>query len=48
MDALNARFGRETVRLLSTGIRRTWGTRAGRLSPRYTTRFEEIVVARAW
>ena len=48
MDTLNAQFGRETVRPLSTGIRRSGGTRAGRLSPRYTTRIEEIMVATPW
>ena len=48
MDTLNAQFGRETVRPLSTGIRQSGGTRAGRLSPRYTTRIAEIMVATPW
>lgn len=48
MDAINGRFGRGTVRPLATGIDRRWGTRHAHLSPRYTTRLEEIMRARAW
>ncbi len=48
LDAVNARFGRGALRPLATGIARPWGTRHGRLSPRYTTRVEEIMEARAW
>lgn len=48
MDAVNARYGSGTLRPLATGIRRDWATRAGRLSPRYTTRIDEIMVAQAW
>jgi DNA polymerase V len=43
MDRLNAKYGRETVRL---GVARPggrWKTKAGRTSPRYTTRLDEIV-----
>lgn len=48
LDAVNARYGRGTLRPLATGIERSWGTRHDRLSPRYTTRLEEILVATAW
>jgi DNA polymerase V len=47
MDRINARYGRGAVRVLATGIERRWGTRQQRLSPRYTTRLEEILRARA-
>ena len=48
MDSVNARYGRGTVRPLSTGIQRGWSTRHDRLSDRYTPRLEEILVATAW
>ena len=48
LDAVNARFGRGTLRPLSTGLARPRGTRHARLSPRYTTRVEELMEAKAW
>ncbi len=48
LDAVNARYGRGTLRPLATGIARPWATRHDRLSQRYTTRIEEILVATAW
>ena len=47
LDAVNARFGRGTVR--PGGIRRVtpWSTRANNRSPRYTTRISELMEARA-
>ena len=47
LDAVNARHGRGTLRPLATGLARPWGTRLGRLSSRYTTRVEELMLARA-
>ena len=48
LDAVNARFGRGALRPLATGTARPWGTRHGRMSPRYTTQVEEIMEAEAW
>jgi len=48
LDAVNARYGRGTLRPLATGIARPWATRHDRLSQRYTTRVEEMLVATAW
>ncbi len=48
LDAVNARHGRGALRPLATGLARPWGTRHGRLSPRYTTRVEELMEAEAW
>ncbi len=48
LDAVNARFGRGALRPLATGLARPWGTRHGRMSPRYTTRVEELMEAKAW
>ena len=53
MDALNHRFGRDSVRLGSTAAAssgaevRVWATKQERRSPRYTTRWDEIPVVRA-
>jgi DNA polymerase V len=48
LDSVNARYGRDALRLAATGLERSWGTRHHRLSPRYTTRVEEMLVAQAW
>lgn len=48
MDIVNARYGRGTLRPLVTGIERPWSTRHDRLSSRYTTSVEEMLVATAW
>ncbi|MFL6625354.1 MAG: Y-family DNA polymerase [Vitreoscilla sp.] len=53
MDALNNRFGRDSVRLGSTAVATNgaefavWATRQERRSPRYTTRWDEMPVVRA-
>ena len=53
MDALNHRFGRDSVRLGSTAVATNgaeiavWATKQERRSPRYTTRWEEMPVVRA-
>ncbi|WP_240757151.1 DUF4113 domain-containing protein [Roseicella aquatilis] len=48
LDAVNARHGAGTLRPLASGLARPWAARAARLSPRTTTRLEEILEARAW
>jgi DNA polymerase V len=47
LDAVNAKFGRGTLR--PGGIRQTtpWSTRANNRSPRYTTRFSDLMEVRA-
>ncbi len=50
MDELNQRYGRGTVHAASTGAagpQRTWGMKQERLTPQYTTRLEDVPVARA-
>jgi DNA polymerase V len=50
MDALNVRFGKGTLHVGSTGLSgatRTWGMRQERRTPQYTTRWEDVPVARA-
>ena len=51
MDAINAEMGRGTVRLASAGTRakergKAWRMKRARRSPRYTTVWEELPVAR--
>lgn len=49
IDRLNRRYGRGTVFFGGTGVgtERAWGARQMRLTPQYTTRLEDIPVARA-
>jgi DNA polymerase V len=50
MDALNGRFGKGTLHVGSTGLqgsKQTWGMRQERRTPQYTTRWEDVPVARA-
>ncbi|MBV5295445.1 MAG: Y-family DNA polymerase [Curvibacter lanceolatus] len=50
LDVLNGRYGKGTVHMASSGVddaRRSWGMRQERRTPQYTTRWEEVPVARA-
>lgn len=47
MDALNSRFGRNTVFPAAMGIERGWKLRAAHHSPRYTTRLDELPAVQA-
>lgn len=46
LDALNERFGRGTIRSASCGTTKSWAMRSGARSPRFTTQWEELPVAR--
>ena len=45
MDGINTRWGRGTVRCLAEGLTQPWQMRRGRMTPRYTTCWEELPVA---
>ena len=50
LDQLNRRHGQDTVQIASAGALhapKQWGMRQERLSPQYTTRWEDLPVARA-
>ena len=47
MDRMNQRYGRETIRIASSGIKRPWMMAREFLSPCYTTRWEDIPTVRA-
>jgi DNA polymerase V len=46
MDAINAEFGRDTVRAGATGIEKRWAMRSENRSPRFTTRWDELPIAK--
>jgi len=47
LDAVNEKFGRNTVFPAATGIKRPWSTKFDRRSPRYTTCVAELPVVKA-
>lgn len=50
MDTLNDRYGKGTVHVASTGLdnaTRTWSMRQERRTPQYTTKWEDMPIARA-
>jgi len=47
MDGINARYGRKTVRFAAMGTRKpAWTTVADRVSPRFTTSWQELPMAK--
>lgn len=47
VDALNARFGRGTVKLAGAGFEQEWRHRPERLTPAYTTDWNQLPIVRA-
>ncbi|MET0461634.1 MAG: Y-family DNA polymerase [Chitinophagaceae bacterium] len=47
LDQANSQFGKDIVRYATQGYETNWHLRAKRLSPRYTTRMDEIMVVKA-
>lgn len=43
VDALNRRYGRDTVTFAASGLRRRWKLRTDFISPRYTTSWDELL-----
>lgn len=46
LDAVNLRFGRNTLVPAAAGFKRTWSTKFERKSPRFTTRWDEMPTVR--
>ena len=44
VDAINRRYGRDTVTYAATGTRRAWKLRSEFISPRYSTSWDELLV----
>lgn len=47
LDKTNARFGKDVVRYAAQGYGKHWHLRASRLSPRYTTHVDEIMIVKS-
>ena len=43
IDGINQRYGRDRVRFAGTGLGRGWKLKAEFHSPRYTTRWDELL-----
>ena len=43
IDQINYRYGNSTIKLASEGVERKWAMRRERVSPCYTTRFDELI-----
>lgn len=42
MDAINRRMGKDTITLAASGVQRRWAMRRERMSPNYTTSWDEL------
>ena len=47
IDGINARLGRNTVKYAGAGVGRPWKMRQLKLSPRFTTRWEDLPLVKA-
>ncbi|WP_311222646.1 MULTISPECIES: DUF4113 domain-containing protein [unclassified Acidovorax] len=50
VDAINGRYGKGTLHVGATGLnpsQHEWGMRQERMTPRYTTRWDELLFVRA-
>lgn len=45
VDRINAKMGRESIKLASEGFARPWKMKQGNKSPNYTTRWDQILIA---
>jgi DNA polymerase V len=43
MDSLNAKYGRQKIKMGNQDLQRTWKMRQAHLSPEYTTKFSDII-----
>jgi DNA polymerase V len=47
VDSINQEWGRNTVLFAAAGLSKEWKMRQARRSPRYTTRWDELLVVKA-
>ncbi len=47
MDSINQKYGRETIKIASTGTNRSWSMARENLSPKYTTSWKDLPIAKA-
>lgn len=48
MDTINAKFGKKTILFGGEGFHKPWLARSNTLSPRYTTNWSELVIAKVY
>jgi len=46
IDVLNNKYGGYKIKIANQDLKRTWKMRQERLSPRYTTNINEIIVVK--
>ena len=47
LDEINMTWGRDTIKYASSGIKKPWAMKRNMISPRYTTNWNELPVAKA-
>ncbi len=47
IDKLNDKYGRNTVKVAAQGTGRKWRLRQERISPMYTTRWDDIITVKS-
>lgn len=47
LDEINLRYGNSTLRLAAEGIEKKWGMKREKISPCYTTRFDELMIVKS-
>jgi DNA polymerase V len=46
IDAINQRFGKETLRIAASGIKPQWTIKSEMRSPRYTSNWQELPIVK--
>ncbi len=47
LDSINLRYGNSTLRLAAEGIKKKWSMKRKKISPCYTTRFDELMIVKS-
>jgi len=47
LDEINYRYGNSTLKIAAEGIQKNWCMQRKKISPCYTTRFNEIMVVKS-
>ena len=47
LDDINYRYGSSTLKIAAEGIQKSWQMRRQKVSPCYTTRFDELMIVRS-
>ena len=47
LDEINLRYGSSTLRLAAEGMEKKWSMKRKKISPCYTTRFDELMIVKS-